>query len=361
MALMDMDTEQKVFSIAPEESLKIPTEKAEEVDAKDLTTLEAKKIAESLPGDVFSKLGEEITKRILGGTGDLEVCVGDNMIVVPKTKTILLTVHHTPYVERLLRSPWRDQVHEFEKSFLTVKVEPDKDAELRYGLGGIDEGEVPHEGDVYEGDFDQDNIDEGDTDAFTIAKTRNDPNVNSSFFKNGPQSGETRGGIEILEEGSKANSTSPEDKMFQEENQQNPFTFISEVVNPDTNLMLEVMKENSSLATEFIGPAVPAINKAIYLLNLGLDDKVYNVIDPNDITSSLLYKLPKNRSESGRRELRSNLTPLILSPSLCIFRGYKGLAEHTLVAAKAKEGWKAGFFQDYGKKNLSDRIDSWLE
>jgi hypothetical protein len=149
---------------------------------------------------------------------------------------------------------------------------------------------------------------------------------------------------------------SPEDEIVIKEEQKNLFK--SEIITPSENLISKVMKGDSSLALEFVKPIIPAVKDAVNRFNRRHNFPIYDAISPNDIATSLLYK---GKQESLRKELKPNLTPLVLSPSLCVLRGYRGFLEDTLVVAKTKRGWEAEFFEPSRNRYLSTRIDSWLQ
>jgi hypothetical protein len=268
----------------------------------------------------------------------------------------LFPINHGPLVERTLRSPWKDTNND--GGFLMLELRPTSQESPRFPQGRLDEGDSIQEGEVYEGDFDPDKNYGSDLEAFTIHKVRKDPHIYHRDFKKGLQSGETPGGVEIIGESLMEYTSNPEDQLTQKERREDLFT--SEIFKGSENLLSKVMGENSSLVKEFIQPIIPALNKTIENLNGKHDFPLYNVVNPGDTVSNLLYKMPLEKT-SSRKELKDNLTPLILSPTLCAFRGHRGFIEDTFVVAKTKEDWKAYFFEPNRKSKLSDRIDIWLE
>lgn len=337
------DSETQINSLIFEKSSDTTKEKAE---IEELTTSGAKEVVEQLPTYIFSEFGEEVTKRILRGNGDLEICIRDAFItVIPDTKTIMFPINRTPLVEGWLRAPWRDAVNNFEDSFLTLKVSPKVDEPLRTGLGGLDEG-----------DTDEGN---GDLDGFTISELPKDANKDHHFFKNS-KARVTFTDVKGLEESPKEQTMSPEDELNLENNLNDLFE--AQIVDPGENLMKSLMPESSTVVKEYIEPKIRLINSAIGLFNetVGNNRSIYNFVDPENITTSLLYKVPLGIKDGYKKELENNLTPLVLSPTLSIYRGYRGFIEDTLIVAQTEKGWKSFLFGNSGERDLSESIDRWL-
>lgn len=363
----------------------------------ELTTLEVQNEAGNIPAYVYNELGETITRLVLRGTGELTLCIDDRIVtVVPETKSVLIPIHSKPYIERWIRSPWKDAIANFENSFITVSVKPDPEgiSERSTGLSNPDDigllsiHKTQKDSSLYnltgilEDDAETLKLDKESTNKFSRVKSlvsaglarglpidegpvsepidintltpRQIIELYERMYK-GPVTGEDFTGLSILGKNS-TTGMSAEDASISNES-----GFTASILTPDKNLLKGILPENTSLIKAYVGPIIPLINEAIAAFNNETYNNCYTQVDTNEPTGTLLYKR-FGRTSWNPETLKNNLTPLVLSPDVVVLRGYRGFTVDTLVLINIKGEWVYKFFPDSGRvENFGSVIDSWVD
>jgi hypothetical protein len=332
--ITELDTHTiKTWEVSRDEKNEKKTESEDRKVNVGITTHEVQKIAETIPSYCFNKFGAEATKRLLGGTGDMDLVISDKGEVInPVTKTIIFTNYvKVPRIEMALNSSWGNSINNFENSFLSVKVTPNVS--------------IPERS---QGNFDEEDVEYG----YNIAEIKKDPDEKRSNFKAGDSQGRYYSGVRAIEESLKENSMNPEDVL-----DSNDSMFSSKLQSPEINPFQGLMPETSSISSYYLEPIIPLMNKTIEGFNLENGKHIHNSINPNAIATSLMYKkIAKSEGLFERKTIVNNLTPIVLSPTLSIFRG---IDNHFLVVAKTRKGLEATFLR--GNILLPNEMDRWLE
>lgn len=365
-----------------------PTNETVNKTEVEATTLQIIEDSEKIPQMVFDMLGENATRCVFGGKGTINMCIEERgFMVIPDTGATLIPRDQIPRTEYLLRSPWLDAINNFKDTYIPLKLTPDISihaAETTSNKGedalevGFTRGKMRKESVIDANNVLDPNGDVIDTpeakkmygrmkSLVSAGVARGLKNIDSveNFDKaspshivdlyqqmyRGPISGDTKSGIDIIQESAKSYSVSAEEASKRSE----PM-FYAEVNYSEENPLEKVMKPNTSLAREYVAPVVDLINKAIGEVNNKSNYKVFNEINPKNLVPSLLYK------SQNRNDLRENLIPMVLSSEICVFVGKRGMfAENLFVLMKKEEKWAAGVFTRFSNENVGKQIDKWYE
>ncbi|OGC46436.1 hypothetical protein A2V49_02790 [candidate division WWE3 bacterium RBG_19FT_COMBO_34_6] len=303
---------------------------------------------EEAPFALAESFGQELASRLLrpNQKGELEMIVDRvGVVFLPGSRAVIFSPAATaPHIEKFLRQPITDLLNKTTGDMVPISLILENTK--RHMMDGVD-WDDRDKLTIHNYTKERGHNDTGPTipqmrallkarlvkespDNVQTVDSLNDAQVSvmyNGYYPGGPQSGETRTGVNLVQpDGSEQNEAKPEFVGKVDDGVLGSFEEMVLHINKEVKLKAGATPPVVNLNEVYIQPLADKLNELIKTtMKEGDNGKMYGpywMVNENrgKVIGSLLYKRINSEPATENR----NLTPLVLSPDVAIFRGNRG-------------------------------------